>query len=194
VYHTEECSNVWQRVEKGVDEWYFKGVPIDLDAAGRVGMRPCKVCKPPKSTAPVVWNQLSGKVARIKDGDTFVVDDGEVEHDIRLEGIDAPESEQRFGLDATKALSGKISGKQIKVEWLWNDKYRRPLGHVYIGDRWINREMVEEGFAWHFKKYSTDQRLADAEEASRVARKGLWGDDKPTKPIPPWEFRENGRR
>jgi endonuclease YncB( thermonuclease family) len=67
------------------------------------------------------------------------------------------------------------------------------LGHEHLDGRWINHEMAEEGFAWHFTKYSTDQRLADAEKSARTARKGLWDDDKPAKPIPPWEFRANGR-
>jgi hypothetical protein len=79
-----------------------------------------------------------------------------------------------------------VLGKKVRIEWMERDRYGRILGHVYLGDRWINRELVEEGFAWHFKRYSADQRLADAENAARTARKGLWSDKEPQ---PPWDLR-----
>lgn len=63
------------------------------------------------------------------------------------------------------------------------DRYGRILGHIYLGDRWINKEMVADGWAWHFKRYSSDADLAQAEEKARVARIGLWADKEP---LPPW--------
>jgi micrococcal nuclease len=52
--------------------------------------------------------------------------------------------------------------------------------------RWINEELVGEGFAWHFKRYSNDKTLAEAEIEARNAKRGLWQDAHPT---PPWEYR-----
>ena len=40
--------------------------------------------------------------------------------------------------------------------------------------------------AWHYVKYSDDQKLADAELKSRTAKRGLWADPKP---MPPWDWR-----
>src|SRR5262245_46340655 len=40
--------------------------------------------------------------------------------------------------------------------------------------------------AWHYKEYSGDVRLANAEIVARRRKAGLWQDNKA---IPPWDFR-----
>src|SRR5262249_27668736 len=57
----------------------------------------------------------------------------------------------------------------------------------HLGERWINKELVEEGFAWHYVQYSKDKELAKAEKAAKERMKGLWADPSP---IPPWDFRK----
>jgi endonuclease YncB( thermonuclease family) len=76
-------------------------------------------------------------VVNIADGDTLTVLVERRQHRIRLEGIDCPESGQAYGTKAKKALADMIFGKTVKVEWQSKDRYRRILGPVYIGDRWI---------------------------------------------------------
>ena len=60
------------------------------------------------------------------------------------------------------------------------DRYKRTLGDIFLGARWINLELVEEGYTWHYKHYSKDKRLAQAE--ARAAKRGLWADT--TWPLP----------
>ena len=67
------------------------------------------------------------------------------------------------------------------------DRYKRILGTIYLDGRWINKEMMAEGWAWHYTFYSTDQELAKAEAAAKEAKKGLWVDPNP---IPPWDYRK----
>jgi micrococcal nuclease len=130
---------------------------------------------------------LTGKCVGVTDGDTITVLDADKhQHKIRLEGIDAPESGQPFGKQAKKALSDKVFGKDIAVKQSGEDKYGRTLGHVYIGKQHVNRELVSEGFAWHYKEYNGDPDLAAAEKEARSAKRGLWRDDVP---MPPWDFR-----
>lgn len=131
--------------------------------------------------------QFSGKVVSIADGDTITVLVNTEQHRIRLEGIDAPESAQAFGTKAKQALGDKIFGKQVTVKWKSRDKYQRILGHVYLGDRHINIELLQEGFAWHFTKYNSDPELSRAEKAAKEAKRGLWADPKP---IAPWDYRK----
>ncbi|MES2922121.1 MAG: thermonuclease family protein [Verrucomicrobiota bacterium] len=50
----------------------------------------------------------------------------------------------------------------------------------------VNLQMVRDGFAWHFKKFSKDPALAKAEAAAKSAKLGLWIDPAP---VPPWDFR-----
>ena len=130
---------------------------------------------------------FSGKVVSIADGDTITVLVDKTQYRIRLVGIDAPESKQTFGTKAKKALADKVFGKEVKVEWSEKDRYKRILGTIFLENRWINKEMVEEGWAWHYTYYSKDQALAAAEKAAKESKKGLWDDPNP---IPPWEFRK----
>jgi micrococcal nuclease len=130
---------------------------------------------------------LAVKVVGITDGDTItVVDDAKHQIKVRLEGIDAPESGQAFGTQAKKALSDKVFGKPVTIKETGKDKYGRTLASVYVGKQHVNRELVAEGFAWHYKEYNSDANLAAAEKEARAAKRGLWRDDSP---MPPWDFR-----
>lgn len=132
-------------------------------------------------------NEILGRVVGVSDGDTITVLDAEkTQHKIRLNAIDAPESHQAFGQRAKQALSEKIFGRDVKVRWNEKDKYGRTLGDVFIDDRYINKEMVEEGWAWHYRQYSNSSDLEVAEQRARIAHSGLWAD---AHPIAPWDFR-----
>ena len=136
-------------------------------------------------------DSFSGKVIAVADGDTITVlrsqDGTKTPTKIRLAGIDTPEKAQAYGTKAKQALSSQIHGKIVKIVYTEKDRYGRTIGDVYWGTRWINYEMVAAGWAWHYKQYSKDKRLADAEVAARKGHKGLWAD--PNKPVPPWGYR-----
>ncbi len=72
------------------------------------------------------------------------------------------------------------------------DRYGRLLGEVVLPNgRSLNQELVRAGYAWWFRKYSRDIRLARLEEEARQDRRGLWAD---AAPQAPWEYRISGRR
>ena len=76
---------------------------------------------------------------------------------MRLEGIDAPEKKATALEAKSKAALGKlVAGKAVTVEKTGTDKYDRNLGIVIIGDVDVNAKLVEDGWAWHFKKYNSD--------------------------------------
>lgn len=136
-------------------------------------------------------DELRGKVVSIADGDTItVLDADKVQHRIRLEGIDAPEKKQAFGTKSKERMTEKVAGEEVIVQWTKKDQYGRILGDVRLGKRHINLEMVQDGLAWHYKQYSKSKELADAEDAARKAKKGIWSEKEP---MPPWEFRKAGR-
>lgn len=61
--------------------------------------------------------EIAGRVVKIADGDTLTVLDGSnVQHKIRLAGIDAPEKGQPFGTKARQALADKVFGQTVRVE------------------------------------------------------------------------------
>lgn len=135
---------------------------------------------------PKVVEELSGKVVSVTDGDTIKVLIGKETVTVRLEGIDAPESGQSFGKKAKEALAGLVAGKTVTVKKTGTDKYKRTLGIVIVGDVDASAKLLEDGWAWHFKKYNDEERLAKLEEAARKARRGLWADENA---LAPWDYR-----
>ena len=132
-------------------------------------------------------NEIIGRVVGVSDGDTItVLDATKTPHKIRLNAIDAPESHQAFGQRSKQTLSAKIFDRDVRVATYQRDKYGRVIGDIYLDDRCINKEMVEEGWAWHYKKYSTSPSLDEAEKKARATRAGLWVD---VLPVAPWDFR-----
>jgi endonuclease YncB( thermonuclease family) len=138
-----------------------------------------------KSATPTV-QVIEGKVVSIADGDTLTVLEGREQFKIRLEGIDAPEGHQSYGNKSKEALAQKVLQRTARIEWREHDRYGRTVGQVFVDSKWVNREMVKDGWAWHYREYSKSEVLADAESDARTARVGLWVDKDP---IPPWEFR-----
>jgi micrococcal nuclease len=141
---------------------------------------------------------LKGKVVHIVDGDTLDLlmdeEDSPKKIRIRLQGIDAPESGQPWGTRATQALSELVSGEVVEVLSIGEDRDKRLLGRIYIGEEDqridVNLALVAQGLAWHYKYYSDDEDLSEAELAARRERRGLWSDPNP---IPPWDWRKQPR-
>lgn len=149
-----------------------------------------RVALPVKTLAHAkkTWqHEILGSVVDITDGDTVIVaDDQRRLHKIRLDGIDGPESTQAYGDEARRALEKKILQKRVSVLWNERGKYGRIIGRIFVGKTDISRQMVEEGWAWHYRDYSDDESLAAAEKSARKNRAGLWAGKAP---IPPWDFR-----
>jgi micrococcal nuclease len=131
--------------------------------------------------------ELQGKVTSITDGDTVKVFDGIQEVKIRLSNIDAPESKQAFGTRSKQKLAEKVFGKKVVVEYHKKDKYKRILGTIWLENRNINFEMVQEGYAWAYRRYLDDADFLEAEKIARDKKLGLWIDPFP---IAPWDFRK----
>ena len=129
---------------------------------------------------------IEGTVTRVYDGDTIWVGDVKV----RLFGIDAPETKQEFGPEATEYLGRLIGNKEVRVVIKGKDRNGRALGIVFLGGMDINRQMLEDGCAWHYKQYDNTESYAGAENYALALRRGLWAYPDP---IPPWEFRKGVR-
>ena len=139
---------------------------------------------------PLFAAEMRGLVVAISDGDTIkVLDAQKVQHKIRLDAIDAPETGQAFGTQSKRYLSNLASGRNVRIVYSGTDRYGRILGTVFIGGRNINLMLVEAGYAWHYVQFAPDRReFTEAEARARKARKGLWADAVP--PIPPWDYRK----
>jgi endonuclease YncB( thermonuclease family) len=130
------------------------------------------------------------KCVGVSDGDTITVLNGRTQVRIRLEGIDAPESHQDFGQKAKQLTSSLAFGKTVTINAVTTDRYGRTVARVIAGGKDVSLELVKAGLAWHYKKYSSDPVLAQAEQEARAAKKGLWSMPNPT---PPWDYRHGGK-
>ncbi len=151
----------------------------------------------PKGDAirPVKGDVLEGKAVHIPDGDTFdLLTDEKKKFRVRMSGIDAPEKAQDYGQVSKEGLGSLLEGSRLKVVVRDVDRYGRSVCDVYTlkasGEDWVNLQMVQNGWAWHYKQYSKDPQLAAAEQTARAEKKGLWIQPAPT---PPWEFRASKR-
>jgi endonuclease YncB( thermonuclease family) len=134
---------------------------------------------------------LEGKVIKIADGDTLTLLTSSNEQvKIRLAGIDTPERKQPFGNKAKQALANLAFQKQALIEVEAKDRYGRTVGVVFVDGLNVNAELVNQGMAWVYRKYTGDKRLYTLESEAKQAKRGLWLDENP---IPPWEWRR-GRR
>jgi micrococcal nuclease len=130
--------------------------------------------------------EYSGKIISVTDGDTFVLQTDVGSIIIRLDGIDAPEKKQAFGLESKKFLNGYLY-KECKVVYKKLDRYGRTIGVLWVDGVNINLLSVQEGFSWHYKKYSKDEDLAAAEIKAREEKIGLWRDPGA---MAPWDWRK----
>ena len=103
---------------------------------------------------------LEGKVIKIADGDTLtLLTPSNQQVKIRLAGVDTPERKQPFGNKAKQALSNLAFQKQALVEIAAKDRYGRTIGVVFVDGLNVNAELVKQGMAWVYRKYTDDERL-----------------------------------
>jgi len=136
---------------------------------------------------------VSGKVISIIDGDTY---DALLESNktirVRMEGIDAPEKGMPFYQKSKNHLSSLCFSKQVKIKIIGVDNYERILAYTYSEDgKELSQEMIEAGYAWHFKKYNSDATLSNMEIKARDLKKGLWSEENP---MSPWTNRSLHRQ
>lgn len=141
----------------------------------------------------VVDQQQTYKVVGIKDGDTFVLLMNGKEQVVRLEHIDCPEKKQPWGNKARQFLADQSFGKYVSLQHKNKyDRNKRLIAEVLLPDGTnLNKALVQNGLAWHFKKYSNNDEYAALETAARKNKTGLWSEPDA---IAPWNWRKPASR
>lgn len=122
-------------------------------------------------------NDTAGNM-RVIDGDSLrPADNG---HDVRLQGIDAPELGQRCrdangrdykcGRRARSHLKAIIAGRNVKCRVMDIDRYQRSISLCHAGDTELNQQMVADGWAVAYRL----PVYFRAERGAKKARKGIW--------------------
>ena len=148
-------------------------------------------------------NATRAKITKIIDGDTIdIAAPGGLlrstkQERLRLYGIDAPESNQRGGTDATKYLAKMARpGKKIWVHRTGTDQYGRTIALISP-----NRSRVQDSFnyrmirAGHARAYmpSPEDRpsYTEAEQMAQNEKRGIW---KKSDNVAPWDWRKAQKR
>lgn len=132
--------------------------------------------------------EFSAKVIGIKDGDTIEVLFNKIPIIIRLEHIDCPEKKQPFGKKAKQFVSNLVFGKTVNIFSKGNkDRWGRLIAVVKIKDINLNKELVKNGLAMHYKKYSKDTTYDLLEKKAKSDKIGMWSQPNV---IAPWRYRK----
>lgn len=126
----------------------------------------------PAAAAPPFYG-----LAQAKDGDSLMVGNREV----RLFGIDAPEWGQTCtragkswacGHAAADQLAKLVTGKQVRCIAIDTDDHGRTVARCTVGTVDVNRQMVSNGYALAYRRYSLD--YVSAEASAKAAKRGIW--------------------
>ena len=126
---------------------------------------------------------MAAQVSRVVDGDTIEVTLGGQTYTVRYIGVNAPEIDgakpERMGPEASAANQALVGGKTVYLEkdQSETDKYGRLLRYVFVGDLFVNAELLRQGYA-ATQEYPPDLRhqplLQQMEQEARQAGRGLW--------------------
>ena len=135
---------------------------------------------------------ITGRVFHISDGDTLkILTETNEKMRIRLAGIDTPEKGQPFGREAKQALAVLTLQKKITIDVQTIDRYERTVGLVYVQGLDVNAELVRQGMAWVYRRYTNDERLYALEAKAKKEKRGLWSTNNF---IEPWLWRRGERK
>ncbi len=125
-------------------------------------------------------------VVRAVDGDTIEVRLGGRVEDVRLIGVDTPETVdpdqpvQCFGPRASRFEHHRVEHHRVRLVFgvERRDVYGRLLAYVYLGPRFVNAELLRHGLA-RTLAIAPNTRFASRfrrlEMAAARAGRGLWG-------------------
>jgi micrococcal nuclease len=124
-------------------------------------------------------------VTRVVDGDTVEVAFEGRELDVRLIGIDTPESVKPdspvecYGPEASAYTEGRLEGETVRLEFDVErlDPFDRTLAYVWLGDELFNETLVREGYALVTTfppNVAYVERFRDAQRLAREQGLGLW--------------------
>lgn len=143
------------------------------------------------ATVAAMATTITG-TARVSDGDTITINGTR----IRLNGIDAPETDQvcidksgatyACGIAARDALARLVLGRSVACSGNDVDRYGRLVMTCRVGETDLNAAMVAGGWALAFRRYSSI--YVGQEKAARAGQAGLWSGAF----IAPWDWRQRG--
>lgn len=142
-----------------------------------------------------LWHQLHpspltyGTVSRVIDGDTVIVSGDGRSQDVRVLGIDTPETVDPrkpvgcYGPQASAFTKHLLTGRRVRLEYdrQLHDRYGRFLAYVYLeeprGEMFVDARLVQLGYARILSIPPNTRHaalLAQLQQQAALAGRGLW--------------------
>jgi micrococcal nuclease len=131
-----------------------------------------------------------GTVVRAVDGDTVIVQAGSRTYDVRLLGIDTPETVDPhrpvgcYGPEASSYTKHLVTGRRVRLVYdrQLHDVYGRWLAYLYLlrpgrPDLFVNARLITAGYARTLSippNTAHAAQLAALERTAALAGRGLW--------------------
>ena len=133
---------------------------------------------------PAAARTYRALVTSVVDGDTLWVRraPGDAGIEIRIQGIDAPEICQRWGLQSRDALRKLLHGRRVRVDERAHDAYGRVLARLSVDGRDVGGWLVTNGLAWSPGFQHRPGVYAELQAQARDAQRGLWSQPRPLEP------------
>jgi len=135
-----------------------------------------------------LFAQSAAKVLRVKDGDTYVLQDIVKTFTVRLLKIDAPEQKQKSGVESYRFVTGLIGGRMVEYSGTSKDRYGRTLVSININGLRLDSLIIRSGWAWHYVNYDNETMLDNAMQEAIGDSLGLWSCGS-SSVCPPWLYR-----
>jgi len=122
------------------------------------------------------YPRYKATIVSVIDGDTIITQSGEK---VRLLGINAPEKGEFYYEEAKEALENMVKNKTVELEIDAKDKdaYGRSLRYVFVDDKFVNLEMIKDGYAHAYTIYPSlryTDSLKKAQSFAREKKLGIW--------------------
>jgi micrococcal nuclease len=138
------------------------------------------------------------EVAKVIDGDTLTVRQGDKEQKVRLCGVDAPEKAQPLGSESKAKLQQLVDAARGKVALVPvnRDRYGRVVAEVFLmmePEQSVQYEMLTSGMVYIYPQYidgcpnSTGFKMAEA--IGKKNKVGVWARND----VRPWDYRKANR-
>ena len=139
---------------------------------------PSPTLTPTDTPTPIIEGEIA-QVIRVIDGDTIEVGLHGLAYRVRYIGMNTPEMDEFCGPEAKVFNAGLVEGQTVRLvkDVSETDRYGRLLRYVYVGDIFVNAELVRQGYA-NAATYPPDVAYADLfvqlEAEARTAGRGCW--------------------
>lgn len=124
-------------------------------------------------------------MTRVSDGDPLdIVPAGESRAiRVRVFGVDTPERGEPFSRVARNHTRVLAFGKPVRVTGESVDTCGRLVARLRIGDVDLGADLLREGLACHYARYSNDRAYAEAQAAAQTRGDGFWAPQRHKAPV-----------